>query len=612
MLVLLAADMVGYLLGLLVLTDSLGLEWVMGGKEAALLGWLLVVAASLNYFLRLYHNLWQLVSLRDLFRLFLSAFLSTALLGLICAINGFNTIVYTAGYLSFLSIYFLVMLSTRLVIRAAYRYTALSHIPVNTNRILLVGAGAAGELVLQEAEKNPSVGTIVGIVDDDPNKQNMYFYGKQVLGYTKDIPAICRKYAIDEIIIAIPSAPGKQVREWMELCAQANCRCRIVPKNVMTSGSSFRWRTIRQIEIEDLLDRPPVTMDEELVGRFLQGQTVLVTGGGGSIGSELCRQISRFPVKQLIVFDIYENNAYELQQELKYTCPDLDLVVSIGSVRDKDRLHQVFSAYRPTVVFHAAAHKHVPLMEDNPYEAVKNNVLGTWNVAQASLTYGVKKFILISTDKAVNPTNVMGCTKRIAEMIVQSQNRLGSTIFAAVRFGNVLGSNGSVMEVFKKQIAKGGPVTVTSEDVIRYFMTIPEAAQLVLQAGAMAQGSEIFVLDMGEPVRIIDLAKKMIQLAGFTPEDIPIQIIGLRPGEKLYEELLHNSENDACTKHEKIYVSKVEPVSLSTVEYILNTLQQALEQPETDIRQVLQQLVPSYCPGNGASLHADEKVLSKS
>ena len=424
-------------------------------------------------------------------------------------------------------------------------------------RTMLIGAGAGGDMVIRELSTSPqSRNRIVCIIDDERKKQGMYLAGIPVVGGRDKILDAVKQYRISEIIFAIPSCSHSQRREILNICQSTGCSIKTLPGLVDIANGKVTVQKLRKVDIEDLLGRDSVSVNSGEIGEHIRNKTVLVTGGGGSIGSELCRQVAKNQPRQLIIFDIYENNAYAIQQELLRTSPGLDLVVLIGSERDKKRVRMIFEQYRPEIVYHAAAHKHVPLMEDSPNEAVKNNVFGTYNVAEAADEFGVETFVLISSDKAVNPTNVMGATKRICEMIIQMfARRSGSTRFVAVRFGNVLGSNGSVIPLFRRQIETGGPVTVTHRDIIRYFMTIPEAVSLVMQAGVYAKGGEIFVLDMGDPVRIDDLARKMIRLSGLEPDvDIKIVYTGLRPGEKLYEELLMSEEGLEKTANNLIFV----------------------------------------------------------
>ena len=443
------------------------------------------------------------------------------------------------------------------LLRRAIKYTEINN-SEDLKRVLIIGAGSGGALVSNEYKKFPQLKRkVVAFIDDDRQKLGTYVNGVKVYGNREDIIRVAKEKKVDEIIIAIASIKEQVLKELIEKCTEAKIAVKIMPGVAEMIDGKFSINKIRDVDVEDLLGRETIKLDHDGIADYLEGKTVLVTGGGGSIGSELCRQISKFKPKQLIIFDIYENNAYDIQNELKRTYPDLNLVTLIGSVRDRQRLRQIYTRYNPNVVFHAAAHKHVPLMEISPEEAIKNNVVGTFNTAEFANSYGVEKFVLISTDKAVNPTNIMGATKRMCEMIVQAFNKVSDTEFVAVRFGNVLGSNGSVIPLFKKQIAAGGPVTLTHKDITRYFMTIPEASQLVLQAGAYAEGGEIFVLDMGKPVKIYDLAENLIKLSGYEPHrDIKIEVTGLRPGEKLYEELLMNEEGLTETKHEKIFIGK--------------------------------------------------------
>lgn len=429
-------------------------------------------------------------------------------------------------------------------------------------KVMIVGAGSAGNTIIHEITSNKeSKLKVCCVVDDNKNKKGNYICGCKIEGNRNDIVALVKKHSIKEIIIAMPSAPKSELKEIVDICQQTECKIRILPSIYKLANGEANIAKVRDVEIEDLLGRDPIHIDNEETLEYIKGKTVLVTGGGGSIGSELCRQLASHPLNQLIIVDIYENNAYDIQMELKEKYPYLDLVVLIASVRDEKRLCDIFEKYKPDIVYHAAAHKHVPLMEDSPNEAIKNNVLGTLNLVRTADKYGVKRFVMISTDKAVNPTNIMGATKRICEMIVQTYNKRSNTEFVAVRFGNVLGSNGSVIPLFKKQIQNGGPVSVTHPDIIRYFMTIPEAVSLVIQAGGRAKGGEIFVLDMGKPVKILDLAENLIRLSGYTPgKDIKIEFTGLRPGEKLYEELLMGEEGLKKTDNDLIYIG--EPIEV--------------------------------------------------
>lgn len=466
-------------------------------------------------------------------------------------------------------------------------------------KVLIVGAGAAGVMVLKELRNHDYLRSkSISFIDDDPLKLGKHINRVPVIGNRHDIVKLCKEYNFNEIIIAIPSAKPSEIKSILDECKKTNCKTRIVPGVYELIDGKVNVSKIRDVQIEDLLGRDEVKLDLEGLSSFIGGKRVLVTGGGGSIGSELCRQIARFNPSELIILDIYENSVYDIQNELLKKYKDLNLTIFIDSVRDKERIEEIFNERKPQIVFHAAAHKHVPLMENNPKSAVKNNIFGTLNLVQAADKYGVERFVLISTDKAVNPTNVMGATKRVCEMIIQTYNERSKTEYVAVRFGNVLGSNGSVIPLFKKQIAEGGPVTVTHEEVIRYFMTIPEACQLVLQAGSMAKGGEIFVLDMGEPVKIIDLARDLIKLSGLEPDvDIKIEITGLRPGEKLYEELLIIKENMIDTSHNKIFIEKPMKFNydelMGHIEYLRFLIKG--DNP-MEIKRYLAKMVPTYKP----------------
>lgn len=465
-------------------------------------------------------------------------------------------------------------------------------------RVLIIGGGEAGSMVVKEMYNNPQIHRYpVAIIDDDPKKHRMKIYGVPVVGNRMDISRVVQQKEVDEILIAMPSASRREIREIVNICNKTRCSLKTLPGIYEIIDGRVSIKQMRDIEIEDLLGRDPVEVDLAAMSDYLVNETVLITGGGGSIGSELCRQIAGFSPRKLIIFDCYENNAYEIQQELKRRYgSDLNLEVCIGTVCDRNRLEQVFKIYRPMVIFHAAAHKHVPLMEENPMEAIKNNVFGTVNVAECADKYEARRFVLISTDKAVNPANVMGATKRIAEIVVQDMDRKSKTEFVAVRFGNVLGSNGSVIPLFRKQISEGGPVTVTDPEVIRYFMTISEAVQLVIQAGAMAKGGEIFVLDMGEPIKIRDLARDLIKLSGFEPDvDIKIEYVGLRPGEKLYEELLMAEEGLRETEHEKIFIGKPVFNNINQLKRELEMLKAILIKGDKELTEiVVRKLVPGY------------------
>ena len=461
--------------------------------------------------------------------------------------------------------------------------------------VMIIGAGAGGDMILKEIENSRYLSMRAKcIIDDQPGCHGKLMRGVPIVGGRESILDAVGRYSIDEIIFAIPSASVQTRKEILDICKESGCKLRTIPGTYQLINGDVSVSSLKEVEIEDLLGREPIRINTEEVLGHVGGKVVLVTGGGGSIGSELCRQLAAHHPKQLIILDIYENNAYDIQQELIRKYPDLDLVVLIASVRNKERIDSIFETYRPNIVYHAAAHKHVPLMEDSPHEAIKNNVFGTYKVAQAADRYGVDKFVLISTDKAVNPTNIMGASKRLCEMLIQSMNRNSRTNYVAVRFGNVLGSNGSVIPLFKKQIAEGGPVTVTHPDIIRYFMTIPEAVSLVLQAGAYARGGEIFVLDMGEPVKILDLATNLIKLSGYrVGEDIQIVFTGLRPGEKMYEELLMNEEGLKETANKMIFIGR--PIEKVFRSQLVELGREAMDET-SDIRAAVEKIVTTYHP----------------
>lgn len=467
--------------------------------------------------------------------------------------------------------------------------------------LLIIGAGEAANEIIKTV-KNTMKGyyNIVGLIDDNPNKMNYAISGIKILGTRDDIAEICKQYKVDVIFFSISNIDNKNKKEILNICQETGVKIRVLPSVADIIKNKSLLQNLRDVEIEDLLGREPITLANENIGELIKGKSILVTGGGGSIGSELCRQIAKFNPSRLIIFDIYENNLYNIEMELKQNHYDekFEIVAIVGSVRDKKRLEQVFKKYNPYLVFHAAAHKHVPLMEVSPLEAIKNNVFGTYNVANYADKYSVKRFILISTDKAVNPTNIMGATKRMCEMIIQAFNQKSKTEFAAVRFGNVLGSNGSVLPLFKKQISAGGPVTVTHKEIRRFFMTIPEAVSLVLQAMSYAKGGEIFVLDMGEPVKIYDLAVSLIKLSGLEPNvDIPIEITGLRPGEKLYEELLMSEEGLQTTAHNKIFIGKPSDITYEQMLKKLGKLEEIIQNENISVNKIkdtMKQVVPTY------------------
>lgn len=470
----------------------------------------------------------------------------------------------------------------------------------NRKKVLIIGAGEATKILISTIRSSmKNIYNIVGLIDDNPNKVDYAISGKKILGTRFDIPRICKENNVDVIFFTISNISNEDRKKILEICQETGCKVRILPGTKELIKDKPIMQNFRDVEIEDLLGREPIKLDNKNIKELIHNKVVLVTGGGGSIGSELCRQIIRFEPERLVIVDIYENNLYDIEQELKYNYPNAKIDAIVASVRDKDRLNEIFNEFKPYLVFHAAAHKHVPLMETSPLEAIKNNVFGTYNVVNCADEYNVKRFVLISTDKAVNPTNIMGATKRLCEMIIQAKNKVSNTEYVAVRFGNVLGSNGSVVPLFKKQIAHGGPVTVTHKDITRFFMTIPEAVSLVLQAMSGAKGGEIFVLDMGEPVKIYDMAKKLIKLSGLEPDvDIPIKVTGLRPGEKLYEEILMQEEGLTETKHDKIHIAKPCNVDIKMIINKLDKLQKLVDTNNNEnlkeIKETVSEVVPTY------------------
>ncbi len=556
----------------------------------------IAVTLVLFYMFRLYSSLWTFASVTELENVVSACACS--------AVAHFIGILISPWNLprSFYFIYLFVLTACTCMTRFAYRALRLQRkrfrMRGTGTNVMIIGAGDAANMIIREINSSEHLNqTIKCVIDDDKTKTGSYIQGVRVVGTRDDIAKNVAAYKIDEIIIAIPSASRTLIKEITNSCKDTNCSLKILPGIDDLVGGRASLSQLRNVEVEDLLGREPVKVDLDQIVGYTDGKVVLVTGGGGSIGSELCRQLASHRVRQLIILDIYENNAYDIQQELIRKYPDLDLVVLIASVRNTKRINMIFDKYRPDIVFHAAAHKHVPLMENSPNEALKNNVFGTYKTVKAADRVGVEKFILISTDKAVNPTNIMGASKRICEMIIQSYNKRSKTEFVAVRFGNVLGSNGSVIPLFKKQIAKGGPVTVTHPDIIRYFMTIPEAVSLVLQAGAYAKGGEIFVLDMGEPVKILDLAVNLIRLSGFVPDkDIKIEFTGLRPGEKLYEELLMDEEGLKDTANKMIHIGK--PIEMDDEAFLkrLDDLYYTIiDEPDSgEVKKIVKELVPTY------------------
>lgn len=553
-----------------------------------------VVTIVMFALFNLYNSLWEFAGYNELVRIGCAS-VASALVNFVLMM----VIEDSRMPLSFPIVYSMLLAAGTGTLRLIYRALRRKRADRSTaekKRTMLIGGGQAGAMVLREFRYSAhSENKVVCVIDDDRSKWGNFIQGVKIVGGKESIVLAAEKYNVEEIILAIPSASRRQKLDILEICHATGCKLRTLPGLYQLANGEVSIQKIREVDIEDLLGRDIVKIDLNEVAGYIKDKVVLVTGGGGSIGSELCRQAATQKPKTLIIFDIYENNAYELQMELRRQHPELNLVVLIGSVRDKGRVDYVFDKYRPDIVCHAAAHKHVPLMEDSPLEAIKNNVFGTYNVAEAADRYGARRMILVSTDKAVNPTNVMGASKRICEMVVQMWNGRSKTEYVAVRFGNVLGSAGSVIPLFRRQIKEGGPVTVTDKNVIRYFMTIPEAVQLIFQAGAYAKGGEIFVLDMGEPVRIDDLARNMIRLSGLEPDlDIPIVYTGLRPGEKLYEELLLSGEGMQKTANDLIYIGGEAPFDESLLSEKLTELSELHEGEEMLLRTKISELVPTY------------------
>lgn len=546
---------------------------------------------------KLYASSFRNASISELVKVVIIAL--AVLLGnvIIVAIQDLKKVSIAWCVLSFL---FLLVLSGFLVsslkILSYTKFTIHNAKTEGRKRVLIVGAGVAGTMILREIQTSDKIDyNAVGFIDNDPVKIGSYILGVKVLGPCESIAEIAKDTNTDIIIIAIPSASAQTIKEISNRCLDTKCEIKTLPGIYQLMDGQVSVSRLRNVDVNDLLGREPVKTNLKDIMDYIEDQVVLVTGGGGSIGSELSRQIAEHNPKQLIILDIYENNAYDIEQELKRKLPNLNLTTLIASVRDSIKMDDVFKKYRPDIVFHAAAHKHVPLMETSPNEAVKNNIIGTYKVVKAADKYGVKKFVQISTDKAVNPTNIMGATKRVCEMIIQAYAKKSSTCFVAVRFGNVLGSNGSVIPLFKKQIAEGGPVTVTHKDIIRYFMTIPEAVSLVLQAGASAKGGEIFVLDMGEQVKIYDLAVNLIKLSGYEPhKDIEIKITGLRPGEKLYEERLMEEEGLTKTANDRISIGKPLEIDDEKLFATLDKLYDEAYSESEKMKDLVKELVPTY------------------
>ena len=546
---------------------------------------------------KLYKSVWRYASATELLNIVFAT--TCASVGQIIICHLLNEKMPRSYYV----LYWFLLFGMTCIIRFSYRILRLINSKRSEfsgkkerNNVMLIGAGAAANAILKEIETSRYLNLNAKcIIDDNSGCHGKFLRGVPIVGGRNKIIDAVGEYGIDEIIFAIPSASTRVRKEILDICKETGCKMRTLPGMYQLINGDVSIAKLKEVEIEDLLGRDPIKINTEEVLGYVKDKTVLVTGGGGSIGSELCRQIAAHQPQQLIIVDIYENNAYDIQQELIRKYPKLDLVVLIASVRNKERIDSIFEKYRPNIVYHAAAHKHVPLMEVSPNEAIKNNVFGTYRTVQAADKYGTEKFVLISTDKAVNPTNVMGASKRMCEMVIQMMNRQSKTNFVAVRFGNVLGSNGSVIPLFKKQIAEGGPVTVTDPNIIRYFMTIPEAVSLVLQAGAYAHGGEIFVLDMGEPVKIVDLATNLIKLSGYKPgEDIEIKFTGLRPGEKMYEELLMSEEGLKKTANKMIYIGKPIDFDDDVFKKQLDKIYRDAYDESNKIREDIKEMVPTY------------------
>lgn len=602
----------------------------------------MMLCVAVFWGMRMYNSMWRYASYTELMRVMTATGITGVLhIALI-------TVLFRRMPVSYYIIGPCIQFFLTLGIRFSYRFILLerskaSHVSGDRKRIMLIGAGNAGQMILRDIMQTTKDNMdVCCIIDDNPNKWGRHMGGVPIVGGREDILMYARKYQIDKIFLALPSASPAALKEILDICKETGCELKNLPSVYQLVSGQVTVNDMKDVAVEDLLGRDTIRVNMDEICQYIGGKVVMVTGGGGSIGSELCRQIAAHDPKQLIVFDVYENNAYEIEQELKTKHPELNMKVLIGSVRDSRCLESVFSTYRPEIVYHAAAHKHVPLMETSPCEAIKNNVIGTYKTAYAAMRSGCKRFVLISTDKAVNPTNIMGASKRLCEMIIQSfdkavkagtakdlprlfthraEDQVASVIpedvsteFVAVRFGNVLGSNGSVIPLFKKQIAKGGPVTVTHPDIIRYFMTIPEAVSLVIQAGTYARGGEIFVLDMGAPVKIDELARNLIKLSGHTPDvDIPIVYTGLRPGEKLYEEKLMAEEGLQKTPNDLIHIGNPIPFDTDAFLVQLRSLMEAAYENDKAICEAVASMVPSYRPSPDGAVNKDStyEKLSK-
>ncbi|SDG43423.1 polysaccharide biosynthesis protein [Desulfosporosinus hippei] len=582
--------------------EGIPLDYYQTYYHTAIGGTILYLAVF--YVFGLYNRLWQYASTGELLSIVYAVSVGTG--GTVAAVyfyglSNADTLSYirmphTAAVLLWLAMVFLIG-GSRFIWRILQENAFDRHVPGSQKQVLIVGAGDAGVLAARELKnRNYRDGRPIGFIDDNHSKQKLQLLGIPVLGTRLDIARVVKGHNVDEVIIAMPSASGEAVREIVQICEKLGVILKIMPGVYDIISGDMNVKPIRQVQVEDLLGRDPVSVDLEEVAGYVAGETVIITGAGGSIGSEICRQIARFNPGRLVLLGHGENTIFDIEQELRSEHPGIDYITEILDVKDREKVFLIFERYKPGVVFHAAAHKHVPLMERNPEEALKNNVVGTQNLAEAADEVKVKTFVSISTDKAVNPTSVMGATKRTSEMIIQSLDLRSQTKFVAVRFGNVLGSRGSVIPTFKRQIAQGGPVTVTHPDMVRYFMTIPEAAQLVIQAGAMARGGEIFILDMGKPVKIVDLAKDLIRLSGFEPDvDIKIQFTGIRPGEKLFEELLTAEEGVTSTKHSRIFVAKPNNIDVKLLEELTHIIRERGSFLTRDeVIKLLQTVIPAF------------------
>lgn len=568
------------------------------------LPYIMVVTLVIFWGLRLYSSLWSYAGALEMTYIVSACILDTlATAALLLFRNWGDLYPVPRSFYIFYGLFLVV-----LIVGCRYFYRALRAIRVMIRNgefqrnVLIIGAGDAGNQLIKEIKNSRYVKKkVVGVIDDDHSKIGNYIHGAKIVGDRGCILSKVQELHVHEIIVAMPSASPKDIKDILEICKETGCELKRLPGIYQLVNGEVSISKLKDVDVNDLLGREPVSVNLESIMGYVSGKVIMVTGGGGSIGSELCRQIAEHHPKRLVIVDIYENTTYDIQNELKVKFPDLDLVVLIASVRNTNRMNWIFETYEPEIIYHAAAHKHVPLMEESPNEAIKNNVLGTWKIVQAADKYHVKRFVMISTDKAVNPTNIMGASKRICEMIIQTYNNRSNTEYVAVRFGNVLGSNGSVIPLFKKQIERGGPVTVTHPDIVRYFMTIPEAVSLVLQAGAYAKGGEIFVLDMGEPVKILELAKNLILLSGHKPdEDISITFTGLRPGEKLYEEMLMEEEGLQDTDNKLIHIGKpIEMDEQRFLEELAELKEHVVKEPE-DIREWVKRIVPTYHPQSEA------------